>query len=41
MQQRGPNGRSVVGTRTVGMNGHGIATSVHADQGRSARRSPR
>ncbi len=32
MRSGGPNGRSVVGTRTVGMNGHGIATSVHADQ---------
>ena len=32
MRSGGPNGRAVVGTRTVGMNGHGIATSVHADQ---------
>lgn len=32
MRSGGPNGRKVVGNRTVGMNGHGIATSVHADQ---------
>lgn len=28
----GPNGMSLVGPRSVGMNGHGSATSVHADQ---------
>ena len=32
MRNGGPNGRKVVGARSVGMNGHGIATSVHADQ---------
>lgn len=32
MRKSGPNGMSVVGPRTVGMNGHGAATSVHADQ---------
>ena len=32
MRSGGPNGRSVVGARTVGMNGHATATSVHADQ---------
>lgn len=32
MRSGGPNGRSVVGPRSVGMNGHGDATSVHADQ---------
>ena len=32
MRMAGPNGRSVVGPRSTGMNGHGPATSVHADQ---------
>ncbi|MFM7068777.1 MAG: hypothetical protein ACKOYM_04875 [Actinomycetes bacterium] len=32
MRTAGPNGRSVVGPRSVGMNGHGGATSVHIDQ---------
>jgi len=32
MRKSGPNGMSVVGPRSVGMNGHGAATSVHADQ---------
>ena len=32
MRKAGPNGLSVVGPRSVGMNGHGPATSVHADQ---------
>ena len=32
MRKAGPNGMSVVGPRTTGMNGHGPATSVHADQ---------
>lgn len=32
MRAGGPNGRSVVGPRSVGMNGHGAAASVHADQ---------
>lgn len=32
MRNGGPNSRKVVGDRSVGMNGHGIATSVHADQ---------
>lgn len=32
MRKAGPNGLSVVGPRSQGMNGHGGATSVHADQ---------
>lgn len=32
MRMSGPNGLSVVGPRSVGMNEHGAATSVHADQ---------
>ena len=32
MRTSGPNGLSVGGDRTKGMNGHGAATSVHADQ---------
>jgi hypothetical protein len=32
MRKAGPNGMSVVGPRSVGMNGHSAATSVHADQ---------
>lgn len=32
MRTAGPNGLSVVGPRSEGMNGHGGATSVHADQ---------
>lgn len=32
MRQAGPNGMAVVGPRSNGMNGHGSATSVHADQ---------
>ena len=32
MRAGGPNGRSVVGTRMKGMNGHAAARSVHADQ---------
>lgn len=32
MRAGGPNGRSVVGARTKGMNGHAAARSVHADQ---------
>jgi hypothetical protein len=32
MRKAGPNGVSVVGSRSAGMNGHGPATSVHADQ---------
>ncbi|MFP5256649.1 MAG: hypothetical protein ACLGI8_12475 [Acidimicrobiia bacterium] len=32
MRTAGPNGLSVVGPRSTGMNGHGPATSVHADQ---------
>jgi hypothetical protein len=32
MRKSGPNGMSVVGPRSVGANGHGAATSVHADQ---------
>lgn len=32
MRSAGPNGLSVVGPRSVGMNGHGGASSVHADQ---------
>src|SRR3954447_6146772 len=32
MRKAGPNGLSVVGPRSIGMNGHGGATSVHADQ---------
>lgn len=32
MRKAGPAGRSVVGPRSVGMNDHGGATSVHADQ---------
>ena len=32
MRTAGPNGMSVVGPRSQGMNGHGGATSIHADQ---------
>lgn len=32
MRTAGPNGMSLVGPRSAGMNGHGGATSVHADQ---------
>lgn len=32
MRKAGPNGMSVVGPRSTGMNDHGGATSVHADQ---------
>lgn len=32
MRKAGPNGMSVVGPRSSGMNDHGGATSVHADQ---------
>lgn len=32
MRTGGPNGMSLVGPRSVGMNGHGSASSVHADQ---------
>ena len=32
MRTAGPNGRSVVGPRSEGMNDHGGATSVHSDQ---------
>ena len=32
MRQSGPNGLSVVGPTSTGMNGHSAATSVHADQ---------
>lgn len=32
MRTSGPNGLSLVGPRSVGMNDHGQATSVHADQ---------
>lgn len=32
MRTAGPNGMSLVGPRSTGMNGHGGATSVHADQ---------
>jgi hypothetical protein len=32
MRKSGPNGLSVVGERSTGMNDHGAATSVHADQ---------
>jgi len=32
MRSSGPNGVSVVGPRSIGMNDHGAATSVHADQ---------
>jgi hypothetical protein len=32
MRKAGPNGMSVVGPRSKGMNDHGEATSVHADQ---------
>lgn len=32
MRKGGPNGRPVVGPRSQGANGHGQATSVHADQ---------
>lgn len=32
MRTVGPNGMSLVGSRSSGMNGHGGATSVHADQ---------
>lgn len=32
MRSSGPNGLSVVGPRSIGMNDHSAATSVHADQ---------
>ncbi len=32
MRKSGPNGMSLVGPRSTGMNGHGVATSIHADQ---------
>jgi len=32
MRMSGPNGLSVVGPRPAGMNDHGVATSIHADQ---------
>lgn len=32
MRKSGPNGLSVVGPRSTGMNDHGVATSIHADQ---------
>ncbi len=32
MRTSGPNGMSLAGPRSIGMNGHGVATSVHADQ---------
>jgi hypothetical protein len=32
MRTGGPNGLSLVGPRSVGMNGHGQATSIHVDQ---------
>ncbi len=32
MRKSGPNGLSVVGSRSTGMNDHGVATSIHADQ---------
>jgi hypothetical protein len=32
MRKSGPNGMSVVGPRSIGMNDHGVATSIHADQ---------
>ncbi len=32
MRTAGPNGLQLVGPRSVGMNGHGQATSVHVDQ---------
>jgi hypothetical protein len=32
MRKSGPDGMSVVGPRSIGANGHGAATSVHADQ---------
>lgn len=32
MRKSGPNGMSVTGPRSTGMNDHGVATSVHADQ---------
>jgi hypothetical protein len=32
MRMAGPNGLSLVGPRSVGMNGHGQATSIHVDQ---------
>ncbi len=32
MRTAGPNGMSLVGPRSVGMNGHGGATSIHIDQ---------
>ena len=32
MRKSGPNGMSVVGPRSTGMNDHGVATSIHADQ---------
>lgn len=32
MRKSGPNGLSLVGPRSTGMNDHGVATSIHADQ---------
>lgn len=32
MRKTGPNGMSVVGPRSIGMNDHGGASSIHADQ---------
>ncbi|MEZ5237775.1 MAG: hypothetical protein R2716_02055 [Microthrixaceae bacterium] len=32
MRKSGPNGMSVVGPRSTGMNDHGVASSIHADQ---------
>ncbi len=32
MRTGGPNGRSLVGPRSTGMNGHGQAVSIHVDQ---------
>ncbi len=32
MRTSGPNGMSVMGPRPTGMNDHGVATSIHADQ---------
>jgi hypothetical protein len=32
MRKSGPNGMPIVGPRSIGMNDHGVATSVHADQ---------
>lgn len=32
MRKAGPNGLNLVGPRSQGMNGHSVATSIHADQ---------